>query len=73
MPEPTDPRRQQAGAQRELLIAVIVVLLVVGGGLIALIYGGGAGLLGLPCLIAGVVIILVLWLVLRVFERLGGD
>ena len=73
MPEPTNPRRHQAETERNLLIGAIVLLLVVGGGLIAALYGRGAGGLGLICLAGGVGILLALYLLVKLFERIGGD
>jgi fatty acid desaturase len=73
MPEATDPRRQQAKTERNLLIGAIVLLVLVGGGLIVAIYGGGAAFLGLPCLLAGALVIVLLWLLVKLFERLGGE
>jgi hypothetical protein len=73
MPEPTNPRRHQAETERNLLIGAVILLLVVGGGLIAALYGRGAGVLGLVCIAGGVGLLLTLFLLLKLFERLGGD
>ena len=66
---PTDMRRQHKQTERRLLILVIVVLVVVGGGLIALIYGLGALLPALPCLLGGAGAILALYLLFVLAER----
>lgn len=54
---------------RALFLAVIAVLLVVGGGLIYIIYGTGALITGLACLLFGVGILLLLWLIMSAIER----
>lgn len=54
---------------RALFLAVIAVLLVVGGGLIYIIYGTGALITGLACLLFGVGILLLLWLIMTAIER----
>jgi hypothetical protein len=51
------------------LILVVVVLVFVGGGLIALIYGPGALLTALPCLLGGAGAILLLYLLFALAER----
>jgi hypothetical protein len=66
---PTDLRRQRKQTERRLLILVIVALVFVGGGLIALIYGPGALLTALPCLLGGSGAILLLYLLFAVAER----
>jgi len=66
---PTDLRRQRQQTERRLLLLVIVVLVFVGGGLIALIYGPGAYLTALPCLLGGAGAILVLYLLFALAER----
>lgn len=52
-----------------MLAAVIVFLLFVGGGLIFLIYGAGALVTGLACLLFGVGLLLLLWLIVTGIER----
>ena len=54
---------------RALFLAVIAVLLVGGGGLIYIIYGTGALITGLACLLFGVGILLLLWLIMSAIER----
>ena len=66
---PTDVRRQRKQTERRLLILVVVVLVFVGGGLIALIYGPGALLAALPCLLGGAGTILALYLLFVLAER----
>ena len=66
---PTDLRRQRKQTERRLLLLVVVALVIVGGGLIALIYGPGALLTALPCLLGGSGAILVLYLLFVLAER----
>ena len=66
---PTDYRAMRRRDDRALFIAVIAVLLVVGGGLIYIIYGTGALITGLACLLFGVGILLLLWLIMSAIER----
>jgi protein-S-isoprenylcysteine O-methyltransferase Ste14 len=67
--QPTDTRAQRRRDDRALFLAVIAVLLVVGGGLIFLIYGAGAFVTGLACLLFGVGLLALLWLVMTGIER----
>jgi protein-S-isoprenylcysteine O-methyltransferase Ste14 len=67
--QPTDYRAQRRRDDRALFLAVIAVLLVVGGGLIFLIYGTGAFITGLACLLFGVGLLALLWLVVTGIER----
>ena len=66
---PTDYRAMRRRNDRALFLAVIAVLLVVGGGLIYIIYGTGALITGLACLLFGVGILLLLWLIMSAIER----
>ena len=66
---PTDYRAMRRRNDRALFLAVIAVLLVVGGGLIYIIYGTGALITGLACLLFGVGILLLLWLIMSGIER----
>jgi membrane protein implicated in regulation of membrane protease activity len=66
---PTNMRRFRRESDRKFLYLVIFTLVVVGGGLIALIYGPGALLTALPCLLAGAALILVPWLLLTAAEK----
>ena len=58
-----------AFADRNLFLAVIAFLLIVGGGLIYLVYGTGALITGLACLLFGVGLLMLLWLILTGIER----
>lgn len=66
---PTDTRALRRRDERALLLAVIAVLLVVGGGLIFAIYGTGALVTGLACLLFGAGLLVLLWLILTAIER----
>jgi hypothetical protein len=69
MRAPTDLRRNRKQTERRLLILAVVVLVFVGGGLIALIYGPGALLTALPCLLGAAGAILFLYLLFALAER----
>ncbi len=62
-------RRFRQENDRKFLKLVIFTLVVVGGGLIALIYGPGALLTAVPCLLAGAGAILLPWLLLVAIEK----
>jgi len=66
---PTDYRAMRRRDDRALFLAVIAVLLVVGGGLIYILYGTGALITGLACLLFGVGLLLLLWLIMSAIER----
>lgn len=66
---PTDYRAIRRRNDRDLFLAVIGFLLIVGGGLIFLIYGTGALVTGLACLLFGVGLLALLWLILTLIER----
>jgi hypothetical protein len=66
---PTDYRARRRRDDRALFLAVIAVLLGVGGGLIFLIYGAGALVTGLACLLVGVGLLALLWLLMTGIER----
>ena len=66
---PTDSRARRRQDERALFAAVIALLLLVGGGLIWLIYGVGAFVTGLACLLMGVGLLALLWLIVSGIER----
>ena len=70
---PTDYRRYRRETDRKLAIAVVLFLLFVGSGLIALMYRPTAGALAFVCLLAGVSIIGLLWILLTLVERWLGE
>ena len=70
---PTDYRRYRRETERKLTIAVVLFLLLVGSGLITLIYRPAAGITAFLCLLGGVSIIALLWIVLTVIEHWVGE
>ena len=66
---PTDYRANRRKTERDLAWAVVVFLVGVGGALIAFIYGGGAAILGITCLLAGAGIFGLVWLILTLMGR----
>jgi len=69
--QPDDLRKQRRREQRRLLFAVVGFLVVVGTLVISLVYGIPAAGLGLVCLLAGAAVLLLLWLILQLMERLS--
>jgi hypothetical protein len=67
--EPTNLRKYRRQTERQLTIAVVAFLVLVGGGLIGLIYGPGAALMGISCLLLGAGIIGLLFIILTLMER----
>jgi hypothetical protein len=51
--KPTNLRGHREQTDRNALIAFFVLLFIVGGGLIWLLYGNGAAVLGLGCIVVG--------------------
>jgi hypothetical protein len=70
---PTDYRRYRRETERRLAVAVVLFLLLVGSGLIAIIYRPSAGILAFMCLLGGVGIITLLWILLTLIEGWVGD
>lgn len=70
---PTDYRAFRRRNDRNLALAVVIFLVGVGGALIAAIYGSGALILGLTCLLAGSAVFGLLWLILTLMERWAGE
>lgn len=66
---PVDIRAYRRRTDRNLALAVVIFLVGVGGALIGLIYGGGALILGLTCLLFGVGLFGLVWLILTLIER----
>jgi hypothetical protein len=66
-----DMRKYSRQTNVRLIIGFIVLIFVVGGGLIYWFYGGRAALLGILCLIAGLMPILLIWLILTGLERIA--
>ncbi len=66
---PTDIRAHRRRTDRNLALAVVIFLVGVGGAAIALVYGAGAAVLGLTCLLFGSGLFGLLWLILTLLER----
>ncbi len=54
-----------------LLVGFILLLLLVGDGLIYLIYGQGAAVFGLLCILAGLSPLILIYLVLVIIDRIA--
>lgn len=63
-----DLRKYARQTNVRLAIGAILVLFIVGDGLIYLFYGGGAALMGILCLLGGMVPVVLVILVLLLFE-----
>jgi hypothetical protein len=63
-----DLRKYASQTTARLIIGGVLVLFIVGDGLIYLIYGPGAAVTGLLCLAAGVVPIVLIFLVLALMD-----
>ena len=70
-PTPSNPRAQRRREQRRLFWVVVAFLVVGGSVAIALAYGPQAVVLGLLCLLAGAGVLGLLWLLLRLLERIA--
>ena len=70
--QPDDLRERRRREQRLLLFVVVGFLVVVGTLVISLVYGVPAAGLGLVCLLGGAAVLLLLWLILQLMERLSG-
>jgi hypothetical protein len=63
-----DLRKYSKQTNVRLFIGALAVLFIVGDGLIYLIYGSGAALMGILCLLAGMIPVVLTILVLLLFE-----
>jgi hypothetical protein len=63
-----DLRKYSKQTNVRLFIGALAVLFIVGDGLIYLIYGGGAALMGILCLLAGMIPVVLTILVLLLFD-----
>jgi len=63
-----DLRRYARQTQFRLIAGALLILFLVGDGLIYLIYGQGAAVFGLLCLLAGLAPIAIIVLALGIFE-----
>ncbi|MCD4672324.1 MAG: hypothetical protein K8R77_06655 [Anaerolineaceae bacterium] len=63
-----DLRKYAKQTNTRLVIGGILLLLFVGGGLILLIYGPGAATTGILCIVAGLLPILLIFLILTLLD-----
>lgn len=72
-----DLRKYASQTTRRLILGGLISLFAVGGALIFAFYGGGAALLGVICLLAGLfpigLIIIILAIMERIVERNRND
>jgi hypothetical protein len=66
-----DMRKYSRQTNFRLLVGFIILLFVIGGGLIYWFYGSRAALIGLMCLVVGLLPLLLIWLVLVGLEWLA--
>jgi hypothetical protein len=64
----SDLRKYARQTNIRLAVGAVLVLFIVGDGLIYLFYGGGAALMGILCLLGGMVPVVLVVLVLLLFE-----
>jgi hypothetical protein len=69
---PTDLRALQRREQRRLALWVVIFLTVGGGVAIGLVYGWGPAALGEVCLLGGVGVLGLAWLLLALLGRWAG-
>lgn len=65
-----DLRQYARGTNRRLIAGLVVIVLVMGGALIYEFYGLSAALLGMVCITAGLLILLVIWGLLIVMGQI---
>jgi hypothetical protein len=63
-----DLRKYARQTNIRLAIGAVLVLFIIGDGLIYLFYGGGAALMGILCLLGGMVPVVLVILVLLLFD-----
>jgi len=63
-----DLRKYAKGTNFRLVVGFVLLLLVVGDGLIYLIYGPGAAVTGVLCILAGLAPLLMIFVLLSVIE-----
>ena len=68
---PTDRRADRRRDQRRLVAIVIGFLVIGGAAAIAVVYGAAPAILGLVCLLSGAAVLLLLWLILGIIERIA--
>lgn len=68
-----DLRQYSRQTNRRLMIGFLVLVFLVGGGLIFFLYGRGAGITGLFCLLGALVPVLLVVLLLWILDRVVKD
>ncbi len=63
-----DLRKYARQTNIQLAVGAVLVLFIIGDGLIYVFYGGGAALMGILCLLGGMVPIVLVILVLLLFD-----
>lgn len=71
-PVPTDYRKTRRNRERTQVGLVLFMLVGVGTGLIGLIWGAQAAMTAGLCLLGGAVLIIGLWLLLSLIQRVVG-
>lgn len=71
--QPTNYRKNRRQRERMLLLLVLFVLVGIGTGLIGLIWGANSAFLGGICLLGGGTLIVGLWFLLSLLEKLVGN
>ena len=70
--KPTNRRADRRREQRRLVGIVVGFLVIVGTLVIAFVYGAAPATLGLVFLLAGAAVLLLLWGILQLIERIAG-
>ncbi len=65
-----DLRKYASQTTFRLILGGLIILLVVGEGLIWIIYGGPAALMGLLCIGAGLIPVIIIVIILAVMEKI---
>lgn len=65
-----DLRKYASQTNFRLILGALIILLVVGEGLIWFIYGGPAALMGLLCIGAGLIPVIIIVAILAVMEKI---
>lgn len=68
-----DLRRHRRRTDRDLILGGFAILFIVGGGLVWYFYGLGAAVAGWGCMLGGVLLAGLLYLLLKLMEKLGGS
>lgn len=68
-----DLRRHRRRTERDLIFGGFAILFIVGGGLVWYFYGFAAAVAGWGCMLGGVLLSGLLYLLLKLMEKLGGS